>query len=160
MEQRISAIIGNAGLRIAGGASDKPDPYSEQLTREARLYCLATQVYLERLGRGMERASDKVRVLLDEAFALLETMGRCQHPWPLFVVGLEARDEEERTLMIEVMARALDRRPPGNLALTRRMVQAAWVQRDLSSLEADGEANLMLMYNTVISANRLPPSFT
>lgn len=126
---------------------------------EARLYLLARWIYLRRLGWGEERMSDKLRPLLDEAYSILAGTIRCKKAWPLFVVGLEARDEDERAIVMKVMGRSLEEEPLANLALTRRMIKAAWVQEDLRLDGADDGTNAILIYNTVISASCIPPSF-
>ena len=133
---------------------------------ESQLYAVATKLYLQRLGRGVDKHTDAVQALLDRGFALLRTLGRCKRPWLLFVLGVEARDDDERRLVLCAMTAPAEpqTRQPKNILLVRRLIQAAWTQQDLHATDAgtpsskDG-GSLLRVYNAVISANSAPPMF-
>ena len=125
-------------------------------TQMAELYRLATLIYLDRVARGTPRSHERVAALLDAAYHLLREMGTCERPWPLFVIALDARSEEERKLVLDVMGTVLRDRLRGNMLHARRMVQAGWVQQDFAEQDVDQ----LFVYNAVISASKLPPSFT
>lgn len=122
----------------------------------AKIYRLATLIYLQRVGRNLPRSSGKVEPLLDDAFAALKELGGCQRPWPLFIVALEARSDAERKAALQAVTASLKERPLGNMGAAAKMIQAAWVQQDLGGEQLDP----LFVYNAVISANKLPPSFT
>ncbi|KAJ9144113.1 Fungal specific transcription factor domain-containing protein [Pleurostoma richardsiae] len=129
----------------------------ERTRKLAELFRLAAYIYLERLGKAVSPDNRLFKDLVDQAFRLLWDLGDCDRPWPLFVIALEARTDEERKLVLTVIGNALRRRPLGNLTITKRMIQAAWVHQDLQ--EGTG-VDALLVYNRVVSANRVPPSFT
>jgi hypothetical protein len=129
----------------------------ERTRKLAELFRLAAYIYLERLGKAVSPDNRLFKDLVDQAFRLLWDLGDCDRPWPLFVIALEARTDEERKLVLTVIGNALRRRPLGNLTITKRMIQAAWVHQDLQ--EGAG-VDALLVYNRVVSANRVPPSFT
>jgi len=123
----------------------------------AELYRLACMLYLERICRKNAKENEKVQRLISEAMDVMRVVCTCERPWPLFIIAMEARSEEERKLVMDVLGESLKRRPLGNLPLLRRMITAAWVQQDL--YEGD-EYDPMVIYSSTISGNRVPPSFT
>ena len=138
-----------------------PVSKKSRLEAEARLYHIAAQLYLQRVGRGIGKDDDNVQRLLDAAFGVLRELTRCRRPWPLFVIGVEARDEEERHLVMACMACVAGQPPlPKNMVLIQRLIQAAWTQLDLLSLgTATKTISAVQVYNAVISANEFPPLF-
>ena len=148
MDQRISAVSTTEG--------DCPNDSSSS-RKVAELFRLAAYIYLERLAKGCDNNEPKVKCLLDTAFELRREMGLCDRPWPVFIIALEARTDEERVLILSVLENSLTQRPLGNLAITKRLIHAAWVQQDLHAVSG---LDPLLVYSTVISENRVPPSFT
>ncbi|KAK3350207.1 fungal-specific transcription factor domain-containing protein [Lasiosphaeria hispida] len=120
----------------------------------AELYRLAAYIYLLRMAQGLPRGDAKVVPLVDRALLLMRRMGVCGCAWPMFIIALEARGEEERRFVAEVLAASLVKRPQGNVRGVKRMIFEAWVQQDLG-----GEGDLLGVYNKVVSGNRVPPSF-
>lgn len=131
--------------------------FTTQAVQVAELYRLAALIYLERVARNAPRDSPTVEVLTGQAFSLLEVMSTCERPWPLFVVALEATTEEQRRTVLAVLDASLRLRPLGNLASTRRMVEAGWVMQDLTE---ERPVDALEVYEVLISANKVPPSFT
>ncbi|CAK7218075.1 hypothetical protein SBRCBS47491_003383 [Sporothrix bragantina] len=165
--QHVPTISGVDVLDTSSGGNSPPflnEPPQYQQT-ESQLYSVATKLYLQRLGRGLDKQSDTVQDLLDKGFDLLKTLGRCKRPWLLFVLGVEARDDDERRLVLCSMApEEPQMRQPKNIQLVRRLIQAAWTQQDLHATEPGASPNkdtacLLRIYNTVISANSAPPIF-
>ncbi len=125
----------------------------------AESYRLAALIYLERVARNASHNVTKVTVLAENAFELLSRLESLERPWPLFVIALEAMDEEKRRLVLDVLDQGSEYRGKvGNMATLRMMVQAAWAQLDLAIGEE--RLNMLEVYNAVISANCIPPSFT
>lgn len=145
LEQRVSAV------------TEDVDCDTRATKKLAELFRLAAYIYLERLAKGSESQETKVRCLLDDAFGLLRELKVCERPWPLFIIALEARTDEERVLILSVLEQSLIQRPMGNLTITQRLIHAAWIQQDLHATSA---IDPLLVYDTVVSGNRVPPSFT
>ncbi|KAI5456939.1 fungal-specific transcription factor domain-containing protein [Mariannaea sp. PMI_226] len=122
----------------------------------ADLFSLATLTYLYRLAAGEPADCEKVARTLGKAFSVLRQLEYCERPWPLFVLALEARTDEQRAIILRVLQGSLERKPLGTMALVNRMIHDAWVQQDLS----DVEMNPRGLYNSIISRNRVPPCFT
>jgi hypothetical protein len=97
-----------------------------------------------------------VEELVDQSFALLKDMEFCLRPWPLFIIALEAHNEDHRKTVLTVLEGSLMNRPLCSIQLVNRMIRDAWVQEDLHP----GEIDRLTLYNAVISNNRIPPSFS
>lgn len=147
LDQRISAV----------SSAEDPDCDTVSTRKLAELFRLAACIYLERLARGSESSDPQVKRLLDDAFDLLRQLGVCDRPWPLFIMALEARTDDERVLILSILEKSLIQRPMGNLTITQRLIHAAWVQQDLHAVSG---IDPLLVYNAVVSGNRVPPSFT
>ncbi|KAK3315690.1 fungal-specific transcription factor domain-containing protein [Apodospora peruviana] len=154
LELRLDSIKQMPRVTTGDAAATQPE---QQL---AELYRLAAYIYLLRMGLAMPATSPKVATLITSAFELLKQAGICERPLPLFIIALEARTDDERRLVIEVLGASVEHRPLGNMPLVRRMVLAAWVQQDLYAGEEGGQVDPLVVYNSVISGNRVPPSFT
>jgi Fungal specific transcription factor domain len=148
LEQRLPSVEDAESLCM--------DKAAARLQQTAELYRLATLIYLERVSRNTPRSCPRIKTVLDDAFNLLQSIGVCQRPWPLFVVALDARSDDERRLVLDILSEVLRVRPYGNMRNIERMVEAAWIQQDFS----DGEFDQLFIFNAVISAFKLPPSFT
>jgi Fungal specific transcription factor domain len=123
----------------------------------AELYRLSALIYLEKVAGGAPRASLKANKRTEDAFKILETLRICERPFPLFVIALEARTDNDRATLLKVIARTMEERPLGGTSSVKRMIEAAWAQDDLN---LEQELDSLLKYNTIISANRTPPAFT
>ncbi|KAK3361387.1 fungal-specific transcription factor domain-containing protein [Lasiosphaeria ovina] len=134
-------------------------PPAHPWEQRADLYRLAAYIYLERMALCRPRGDPKVASLIDQAMSLLSTLGICERPWPVFVIALEARTDEERRSIVDLLGTASDLKPLGSIPLLKRMIHAAWVQQDLG-LGGDGGLDPLPVYNAVISGNRVPPAFT
>ncbi len=121
----------------------------------AELYRLATLIYLRRAVRGDPRDSKAVKNLVDQSFAILNIRQFSLRLWPLFIIALEAHDEERRRIILFIFTESLKRQPSRSIALLKQMVLAAWVQQDLQLQDLDP----LVLYDFAISRNRVPPCF-
>lgn len=138
------------------------DVTESQLQRDrsssiAELYRLSALIYLDTVARGASKASLKVGKWIQDAFKILENLGSCERPFPLFVIAVGASTEYQRAIVLKVIASTMEERPLGAISSVKRMIQAAWVQDDLN---LEQELDSLLKYNIVISANSAPPAFT
>ncbi|KAL7947567.1 fungal-specific transcription factor domain-containing protein [Trichoderma barbatum] len=122
----------------------------------AELFRLATLTYLFRLANREPGDSEAVAKTVRSAFDILSTVKYCERPWPLFVIALEARTEQQRTIVSTVLKGSLQKQPLGTMALVNRMIHDAWIQQDLHEDEMDP----LVLYGRIISRNNAPPCFT
>lgn len=124
--------------------------------RIAQVFRQAALIYLLRLAKGEPANSERLKCIVNEA---LDTMGMCdfcERPWPLFVIAIEARTEDQRAVISTVLNASLKRQPYGTLALAQGMIHDAWALQDLR----EGEMDSLLLYGRVISRHHIPPCFT
>lgn len=154
IELRLQRLVQHEHTTEEPEATSTTSSHDVQL---AELYRLSALIYLERVARNTPRTAPAVKALTTQALELLAALnGGCERPWPLFVIALEAVDEDQRRVVLDAWHRALESRPQGNLVAMRRMVEAAWAMEDLAGRALD----MMGVYEVVISANKVPPSFT
>lgn len=107
-------------------ATSWPNPYSLKITEansstagfiessRKHLFIAAVWIYFERAVRGLVGTSETLSCVLNDAFWLLSYNLHNQHvrsstrhpPFALFLVGTEARNDEERRLILEVLLAA------------------------------------------------------
>ena len=145
------------GLKqVHSGVLDAEWEEMARRTNLAELFRLAVLTYLYRLAKGEPRESSAVRRALSSAFDLLDQIKYCERPWPLFIIALEARTEEQRLTILTILKKSLKRQPLGTMSLVNRMIHDAWIQQDLH----EGEIDPLLLYSLVLSRNRVPSCFS
>ncbi|KAK4447273.1 fungal-specific transcription factor domain-containing protein [Podospora aff. communis PSN243] len=147
---------------ISSNSSDSPERTSHS-HNAALFYRLAVHIYLLRVAQGLPLSSPKVHSLIDSAFETLSLLPYCERPWPLFVVALEARTEDERRLVLDKIEAGVKAKPFGNMCAAREMVTRAWVQKDLAmdgSGFGEGEGDMSGVYNAAVRGLGGMPSFS
>ncbi|KAK0742625.1 fungal-specific transcription factor domain-containing protein [Schizothecium vesticola] len=163
---RVTSSPSPAPIGVPAAASEST------LENRAELFRLTTLIYLYRVAWNRPHSHPSVAPLIRDGIRLLKRTTRAppsaddplepngERPFPLFVLGLEARTEGERRVMVDAMDAAARARPLGNVAgWVRRMVFAAWVRADLYGEgieEGEGEDRLTV-YDSLFSGNRMPP---
>jgi hypothetical protein len=122
----------------------------------AELYRLAGLVYLHRGGRRSRVGFQPTERVLRNAFSIIKQLDYCESIWPIFIIGCEARSDEQRLLIHETFSKALKRRDTDNIRSIRKMVEASWIQDDLCE---DEETDYQLKINALMSANTVLPIF-
>ncbi|TAQ87809.1 hypothetical protein B7494_g3898 [Chlorociboria aeruginascens] len=122
----------------------------------AELYRLAGLVYLHRAGRRSRVGFQPTESVLRNAFSIIKQLEYCESVWPLFIIGCEARSDEQRLLIHQNFSKALKRRDTDNIRSIRKMVEASWIQDDLCE---DEETDYQLKINALMSANTVLPIF-
>ncbi|KAI9742119.1 MAG: hypothetical protein M1834_000509 [Cirrosporium novae-zelandiae] len=131
----------------------------EQQTRSekiAELYRIATLVYLKRAAQKHPSSSCEVRELIDNAMMLLSQLETCERPFPLFVIGCEARDDIQRSQIIDILSKTQQQRKVGNLISVQEMIEVAWIQDDLHT---EQELDFTSKLTVAMSTNAILPTF-
>lgn len=129
---------------------------STRNTQIAEFYRLAALLYLQRVARNSPRDTPHVIKLVADAYRTLKVMARCDRPWPLFVIALEASTEDERRLVLVTIETLLEHKPLRKWMMLRTMIQQAWSQKDLAKAN---NLDALLLYQSAINAQRVPPMF-
>ncbi|KAJ8111931.1 hypothetical protein ONZ43_g5506 [Nemania bipapillata] len=121
----------------------------------AELYKLAILVYLNRASNDALGQAAVTQRYVDQGFAQLARMESCQHQFPLFVLGLDARTDEQRVAILELISRTSQTDASRSLEQIRVLMQASWAQEDL----ANGNISYLTSLSYVFGCCRNVPSF-
>ncbi|SPO07747.1 uncharacterized protein DNG_10442 [Cephalotrichum gorgonifer] len=123
------------------------------------LFLIAILIYLAHASDPNARQTQKLNTLVDQGFTLLAGMYGSERPFPILIIGFEARNDKERLEVLEFLADAVRRKPCGRYSFGRArvMLQAFWNQDDLLA-EDNVEFDYMERLTAVVSAyDVLPP---
>ncbi|KAI0127358.1 fungal-specific transcription factor domain-containing protein [Xylariales sp. AK1849] len=120
------------------------------------LYKLAALIYLERVSKNFSGRSDKIDSYVERAFEILGKSPIWNLPLPLFLFGCEARTDERRWVIMEIIEQTAKSPSSRSLEGVRRMVQAVWVQDDL---ETNNELDYVTKLDAVVTSNAIIPTF-
>ncbi|KAI0116373.1 fungal-specific transcription factor domain-containing protein [Nemania sp. FL0031] len=125
----------------------------------SELFTLALLVYLGRATSDLlPELVDRTEQHIEKAFSIFPTLEYCDRQFPLFVLGCEARDEEQRVVFLDLVSRTQGRSQAAPLAQVEALVKASWAQSDLA-----GHAGLRFDYikklNVLISSCKVIPTF-
>lgn len=126
-------------------------------TMISRLFQLSALIYLDRVARGSPISSSKSQAYARDAFDTLRNHGVCERPLPMLLMSLQAERDEDRMLILGILASMTKDLPLSNLDMTERMIRRIWAQQDLHGVES---TDALFVLNAVISANQTLPSFT
>jgi hypothetical protein len=121
-----------------------------------KIWQLATRIYLARASQTHWESSISLESEIKEAFDGIVTICFCKHAFPLLILACEARTDERRTAIIDLIDRTERDGSARNFQKMRDMIQSIWVQQDL---HADGDllANYLGIISTVISSSTKLP---
>ncbi|KAF1816827.1 hypothetical protein P152DRAFT_504320 [Eremomyces bilateralis CBS 781.70] len=121
----------------------------------AKLYQLATLVYLERTSTKLSGQSEKVTQIVDSAFSIFRELETCQWPFPLLIFACEARGDGERMVILDLIAKTERKAHVRSLESLKTMVRFVWTQDDL----AEGPIDYADKMSTLMSISDSVPSF-
>jgi hypothetical protein len=109
-----------------------PDRESESVAVK-ELFVLAIQLYVERGSKQLVGTSKKTDEWIEDAFSILSEIEQCNKPFALFILGREARTDERRLLILQIIDRTMEGSNAGNLAFWRECLTKVWVRQDLNA---------------------------
>lgn len=124
------------------------------MARLCELHRLGTLVYLDRASGNVSRDSPRVFSWTRKAFDLLSELGTCRWLFPLLVVGCEARSDNRRTIILNLISKT-EETHLRNLDCIRSILEAIWVQDDL----ADGDLVYIDKLRAILSSSQCLPVF-
>lgn len=133
---------------LAADLADSPDSFW--------LCSLVVVIYLYRATKGLVGDPAKVERDVAAAFRILTYMPTCNRHFFLFILAFEARSDEQRAVVLDVMARSEASSRPLNHV--RLLIEAVWAQDDLW---VAGQRRLDYgdKLSTVMGVGSTPPSF-
>lgn len=148
IDRRIKAVP------IKSGTAES-DP-SAQFAVE--LYQMATQIYLIRASQSPWEPSANLDPLIDAAFSGPVQYCSCEHFFPLLILACEARKDEQRFAIINLIERTQRDSRIRSIQGVKDTIQSIWVQQDLHK-DDDVLVDYLEMMSLVISASNSVPSF-
>jgi hypothetical protein len=152
LEERIQNVQPSLGMDNTPGSTDAMESYAVNV----ELYKLAALIYLERVSNNFSGQSEKIDRYVARAFEILAGMTTCDLPFPLLVFGCEARTDDRRMAILDVIEETTAVSRSRSLGGVQRMVQAIWVQDDL---QTENELDYVMKLDTVITSNIIMPPF-
>ncbi len=119
------------------------------------LYQLAMMIYLNRATEPLFNKRAGVQNHIDRAFVLLSQLTSCDRQFPVFILGLEARGDEQRAVILDLTYRAENKDSSRSYNHTRRLLQCFWAQDDL----ADGEVDYVDKMTYLLGLCKIAPTF-
>lgn len=123
-------------------------------TTAMELFQLATLVYLERASGNISGDPNQLRQRIDRAFSIFSRISACERRFPLFVLGCEARTDEERIIVLDLISRT-EKETSSRVRSVKRMIEVIWSQDDLAQRELD----YMQKLGAIISSYSILPIF-
>ncbi|UPL01912.1 hypothetical protein LCI18_012846 [Fusarium solani-melongenae] len=120
----------------------------------ARIFQLAVVIYLDRVVQGSTIDSIVSRNAAREAFGLLQDIGVCERPFPMFILSFQAAEEQDRVIILKALQNSKTKRALSNLDLTKEIIQRLWSQQDL---HGTSERDALELINIIFSSYLAPP---
>ena len=125
----------------------------------AELHRIAMLIYLARASNGSSKPPEKLTHLVDRGMNFLTDLPYCDRPFPILMIGFEARDDEERLAVLELIARTQLHPFSGHrLECVRNFLHGIWNQADLHA-EDGVEFDYMETLTAVVSTSEVMPPF-
>ncbi|KAI1308374.1 fungal-specific transcription factor domain-containing protein [Xylaria venustula] len=134
------------------------DESSDEVELTAQLYRLSTRVYLARASQDPRQPPVDLDDLIDSAFAGPVQSCHCKHFFPLLIIAGEARTEEQRAAILNLIDRTENYGYVRSMKAFRSQVQSFWIQQDLH-LDGDIILNYLGLMKAVVSSDRALPSY-
>ena len=119
------------------------------------LYRLAMLAYLSRASDNPRYLSTRTQQHIDKAFAILARLGSCDRQFPVFILGCEARSDDQRAVVLDLISRTEQGNSSRSLNLVRVLLQASWAQDELGK----GDLNYWDKMSYIISCCKVMPAF-
>ena len=136
----------------------KDSPPGQMATEDSRtleIFQLALLVFIERASGGSPGKSEKLRTLLNKAFAIFSQLKTWQRKFPLLILGCEARTDEDRMVVLDLISRTEENTSVRSLRGMKGIIQSLWAQDDL----AEHDLGYTDKIKAILSSSEVLPSF-
>lgn len=125
----------------------------DDATLSMKLYQLAMLLYLNRSSEGLIDQPLRTQRQIDQAFAIFPQLSSCKPQFPIYVIGGEARTDEQRAIVLDIISRTEKMSSSRSFTHCKSLLLAAWAQDDLATWDAIGYrgklSTIMSRYGTV-----------
>lgn len=144
--------IENVPIKSASARSTSDD------TLGVELYQMATRIYLVRASQSPWEPPRRLDSLIDAAFAGPVKWCNCVHFFPLLILACEARRDEQRVAIINLIERTQRDARIRSIQWVKNAIQSIWMQQDLNT-DSELLENYVGIMSAVISSSNTVPSF-
>lgn len=127
-----------------------------KILNTAELYRLATLIYLHRSVIGTPPDSLAMKYLVARCLEILEELGVCTSPWPIFITASEVIGDEQRIKVLDAVDKMQKERRIGNVEIMRNIIEAVWKQADLHPCQ---EGKTRVDWKQLVDLEKQIPSF-
>ncbi|SPO03144.1 uncharacterized protein DNG_05826 [Cephalotrichum gorgonifer] len=113
-------------------ATNNNDNISEDEMLTMQLFQLAMLLYLTRSSEGLIYQPITAQENIDKAFAIFPRLSSCKQQFPIHVIGCEARTDEQRAVILDIIFRTEKMSSSRSFNYCKRTLQAIWAQDDLA----------------------------
>ncbi|KAL3442403.1 fungal-specific transcription factor domain-containing protein [Aspergillus insuetus] len=131
-------------------------PLPDTLDPTLELFQLSILVYLNRMANSTLEPQITTQTRIERAFTIFETLKSCPRQLPLFILGCEARTDEERCTVLELIERTENSASSRSMFIVKALTKAVWVQDDLA---AERELDYREKMDAIVSVCSLLPTF-
>ena len=120
---------------------------------------LATLVYLNRVsGPLLDDQPLRTQQRIDKAFAVLSQLSSCERQFPVFVLGCEARTDNQRAIVLDLISKTEDNVASRSFNQVKLLLEAIWAQDDLVDGQ-HGDLSYWDKLSSTMSRCANPPCF-
>ncbi|KAI0856237.1 fungal-specific transcription factor domain-containing protein [Xylaria cubensis] len=119
---------------------------------------LAALVYLDRITDSLIIEPSRTQENITRAFAHLSKLPYYKRQLPIFILGCEARSDEQRAIILDLISRTEENTAVRSFNHVKVLLAAVWAQDDLVD-EQTGGLNYGNKLTSTISRCSFPPSF-
>ncbi|KAH7304848.1 fungal-specific transcription factor domain-containing protein [Rhexocercosporidium sp. MPI-PUGE-AT-0058] len=127
-----------------------------RIIHTAELYRIATLIYLYQSVFQKPVGCPEAKLLVEKALLILQKLGICTSPWPLFIIACEITSDRQRILILRTLEKMRKVRRIGNVEIMRNIIEAVWKRADLNTMAHPG---MRVNWKDVIDTKRRIPSF-
>jgi hypothetical protein len=120
------------------------------------LYKLSALIYLKRAARNFLGPSAQIDTMVDKGFEIVGDLETFDQAFPLLIFGCEARADDRRMTILELIERTAKTSSLMSLHGLRSILQRIWVQYDLA---VEHELEYLKTLDAVISSYPIIPTF-
>lgn len=131
----------------------QPDEAAD-MTSIVELFRLAALIYINRVSEDILGQAAQTQKHIEDGFLLLSKLVACERQFPIFVLGCEARTDEQRAIIMSVISRTERKVTSRSFNHVTVLLHAVWAQDDLANVQI----NYWNKLTSVISHCTIVPS--
>ncbi|TQS33879.1 hypothetical protein Golomagni_05762, partial [Golovinomyces magnicellulatus] len=151
LENKITSVVAASQT-----SSSSTTPIARAWSTTIDLFKLSALIYLKRASRNFSGVSHEIDAMVEKAYLHLDELETFSLPFPLLIIGCEARTDDQRIRLLHFIERATQTSASASLRGLQNTLMQIWNQDDL----AHGyELDYLKKLDTIISSYQIMPSY-